>query len=310
MKVRMATDGDVPRLVEAWNGVLHHDQTSPERFRSVILGDPNYEPEGVVLAEGEGGEVFGLAAAVVRREVAGRDGAGSKWEFPRGFLKAFFVAEGEAGDRAADPLLAQAEDYCRAAGKRVLMVTEYAGPHLFPGIDIRYQRLREILVSHGYQDAGTIEDVAADPRAPRFQTMLEQTWAGMASDVTVVTWKPSLLPAMRAFVSEGNMPQWFPVGWEQRYQESRDHTLILQKGGEILGWAQYGAGRPNTGFGPILVLPRARGNDYGALLLLECMVRARKQGSETMLAGWANTGFYARYGWQIVRRYAVFGKEL
>jgi hypothetical protein len=29
-----------------------------------------------------------------------------------------------------------------------------------------------------------------------------------------------------------------------------------------------------------------------------------------MFAGWANTGFYVRYGWSIIRRFAVLRKEL
>jgi GNAT superfamily N-acetyltransferase len=87
-------------------------------------------------------------------------------------------------------------------------------------------------------------------------------------------------------------------------------VLALRYDGEILGWAQYWPSTPRAGFGPILVLPRARGNGYGALLLLECMVRARRDGSATMWAGWANTGFYVANGWHITRRYAVLHKQL
>jgi GNAT superfamily N-acetyltransferase len=78
----------------------------------------------------------------------------------------------------------------------------------------------------------------------------------------------------------------------------------------VLGWARFRATKPRSGFGPILVLPRARGKDYGARLLLECMVQAREAGAQQMTAGWANTGFYVRFGWHITRRYAVFTKEL
>jgi hypothetical protein len=33
-------------------------------------------------------------------------------------------------------------------------------------------------------------------------------------------------------------------------------------------------------------------------------------GCTQMRAGWANTGFYVRHGWYIVRRFAVLRKEL
>ncbi|MBN1458810.1 MAG: GNAT family N-acetyltransferase [Armatimonadetes bacterium] len=58
------------------------------------------------------------------------------------------------------------------------------------------------------------------------------------------------------------------------------------------------------------MLPRERGRGYGALLLLECMRRARDEGAHTMWAGWANTGFYVACGWHVCRRFAVLVKEL
>jgi len=308
MRVSPLRESDASSLLPAWNANLPHDQVSPQRLLSLVFGDPNYEPEGMVLAEDGEGTVLGFAGAVLRRDVAGKDGGGREDEFPRGYLKIFFVADG--ADDAAAALLERAEGYCRAAGKHEMMVTEYSGPYLYPGMDVRYERLRGILVSCGYRDIYTIEDVAADLRGSRFQEMLEQTWGQMPSDVTVVTWEPGQLAAMRPFVAEGNMPQWFRAGWESGYQTAMDDTLVLRKGDEVLGWAHYWPGVPRAGFGPILVLPRARGNDYGALLLLECMVRAREGGSETMEAGWANTGFYVRHGWHITRRFAVLQKEL
>jgi GNAT superfamily N-acetyltransferase len=192
----------------------------------------------------------------------------------------------------------------------VVFVTEYAGPFVYPGIDVRYHRLREILAEHGYRDIWTIHDVSADLWDENVGEMLDQTRARMPRGVEVMTWEPSLLPAMRAFAAEGDMPPWFPPGWESRLARPRETVLVLRKGEEILGWARYWPGKPRAGFGPILVLPRARGQGFGARLLLECMVRAREAGAERMEAGWANTGFYTRHGWQITRRYAVLKKEL
>ena len=123
-------------------------------------------------------------------------------------------------------------------------------------------------------------------------------------------WRPELLGEMRRFVEEGAQSQWFPVGWEARYGEPDETTVVLRRGGEIVGWAHYWPGRPRCGFGPILVLPRARGNGYGSLLLRECMARAARGGGEYMSAGWANTPFYVMNGWHIVRRFAVLLKEL
>jgi GNAT superfamily N-acetyltransferase len=303
-------EDDLHDVIRAWNAALPHDQVSEERFRQVMLEDPNYEPESILVARGNDGSVVGLSACVARRTVKGKDGRGCEGEFRRGFLKGIFVAESEAEEAAADVLLGAAESYCRGAGKEELRVTEYAGPYLWPGIDVRYERQREILAKHGYRDVRTIEDVAVDLRDPGLRGRAERARAMLSAELEMLDWEPELLPAMQRFVVEGEELQWFPPGWESGLSQPRENVLILKKRREILGWAQYSPGPPRAGFGPILVLERARGRGYGSLLLLECMVRAREKGAEYMEAGWANTGFYTANGWDIVRRYAVLTKDL
>ena len=301
---------DVPRVLEAWNATLKHDRLTEQRFRNVMLEDPNYEPEGVLIAEDDAGAVLGFSACVVRRDLEGKDGGGGEHNYDRGFLKGFFAVSGREGSAAARELLSRAEAFSAGAGKRFVTVTIYDGPYVYPGIDVRYERLRRILARNGYQDFSTIECVAADLRSPKVDRMLEEVRATIPSEITITTWDPFMLPAFRKFVEEGNMPGWFPTGWESKYAEPEQTTLILRNGDEILAWARFHPHQPRAGFGPIFVLDRGRGKSYGAVLLLESMVRARKMGSRTMLAQWANTGFYVRYGWNIVRRFAVLRKEL
>jgi len=310
MYIGSMSEGDLHDVVLAWNAALPHDEVSAERFRQVMLEDPNYESESILVARGNDGSVVGLSACVVRRTVKGKDGRGRGGEFRRGYLKGLFVAEGEAEEAAADVLLGAAESYCREAGKEELWVTQYAGPYLYPGIDVRYERLRETLARHGYRDMWTIEDTAVDLRDPRLAARLARARAGLSPGLELLTWEPGMLPAMQRFVAEGDQPQWFPAGWESAFAEPRETALILRKGEEILGWAQYWPRQTRTSFGPILVLERLRGRGYGSVLLLECMVRARGGGVEQMWAGWANTPFYVANGWHIARRYAVLTKEL
>jgi GNAT superfamily N-acetyltransferase len=304
------SEADLPQVVAAWNSVLIHDQVSVDHLRHAVLGDPNYEPEGVVVAESDGGRVPGLSACIVRRTVEGKDGQGADWEFDVGFLKAFFVADGADAQRTAAELLEASEAFCRQAGKRAVQLTLYSHHYFFPGLDLRYERLREIVARHGYRDIATIEDVAVDLRAEEIAARLERSRRRAGADAEVLTWEPSLVPMMRPFVEEGRVPHWFPVGWEAHYSQPDETVLVLRRDREIIGWARFWPGKPRAGFGPILVLPRERDKGYGALLLLECMSRAQAQGSQRMAAGWANTGFYVSQGWSIVRRYAVFRKEL
>jgi GNAT superfamily N-acetyltransferase len=310
MHISQLSDRNLERVVDAWNAALIHDELTLDRFRAVFLEDPNYEPQAVSVMEDDDGGVLGLSACVARRTAEGKDGRGRDYDFGTGFLKGFFVTGGSEGRAVAAQLLAAAEAYCAHAGKDELRITEYAGPYVFPGLDVRYERLRGILAEHGYRDAHTIEDVGADLCDPALASRLAQAQDRAGSSVELATWHPRLLPKMRTFVEEGDQVQWFPRGWEAGFQRPQDNVLVLMQQEEILGWAHFGTARPTAGFGPILVLKRARGNGYGALLLLESMMRARQQGVESMLAGWANTGFYVATGWHITRRYAVLSKSL
>ncbi len=301
---------DVNRVAAAWNAALPHDRLTDEGFRRTMLEDPNYEPEGVLVATGADGDVIGFSACVLRRTVEGKDGGGREWEFSTAFLKGFFVAAGNEAEAAANDLLTAAEAYCAGAGKTKLRLTEYAGPYVYPGLDVRYGRLYDILVRRGFRDVGTIEDVAVDLNAPKLSAAMERARARVGSNADVVRWRPDLLPAMRSFVEEGSQAQWFPAGWEKGYAQPDDTTLVLLRREEIVGWAHFWPGVPRAGFGPTLVLERERKKGYGSLLLLECMARARERGGERMEAGWANTGFYVANGWHIIRRYAVLAREL
>jgi GNAT superfamily N-acetyltransferase len=310
MHLTQLSEEDVPEVVESWNAVLPHDPTTEERFRRQVLGDPNYEPEGVVIWRDGDGSVQGLSACFLRRTVEGGEGGGHAREFNRGFLKGFFVCPGPQESAVAAQLLAASEAYCRAAGKTELRVTEYTYDYAWPGIDLRYEHLREILVANGYRDVRTIEDVAVELGDPGLPGRLQTAGDRAGQGVEVLTWRPELLEPMRRFVAEGQVPAWFPAGWEKRMARPREEVLVLRRGEEIVGWAGYWPGRPRASFGPVLVLERERGKGYGVLLLLECMLRAKERGAERMTAGWANTGFYVAAGWHIYRRYAVLTKDL
>jgi GNAT superfamily N-acetyltransferase len=310
MQIVPMSEADLPAVLAAWQRELVHDPVTESEFRRVILNDPNYEADAVLVAKDGDGSIAGFASFLVRRTVPGGDGCGQPYEFSQGFLKAFFVVEGETGEQGADLLLEVGESYCAAAGKTAVNVVEYAGPYVFPGLDVRYERLREVLASRSYRDTRTIEDVGVDLRGGHIPGLLQRAWGRVGDSVELLTWRPELLPLLQELVATSDQPQWFAAGWESRYAEANQRVLVLRKGEKLVGWARFHPNAPEGWFGPIMTLPRERGNGYGNLLLLESMVRARDLGTETMSAGWAATGFYVTNGWHITRRYAVLRKDL
>ena len=304
------TEADLPRWSLAWNSVLIHDQASLDHLRHAVLGDPNYEPEGVVVAEDDDGGVLGLSACIVRRTAEGKDGQGDNWEFGVGFLKAFFVLEGADGERAAADLLEASEAFSRAAGKRVVQLTLYSYHYLFPGLDLRYERLRETMSRHAYRDIATIEDVAVDLRGEEVAARLTRYRGRAGSDAEVLTWEPGLLPMMRCFVEEAGRRTGSRSAGRRT---TRSRTIPSSS---CAATARSSAGRAlaradaRAALGPF---SSSRGSAAKATARCCCWSAcpaAQARGSPRMTAGWANTGFYVSQGWSIVRRYAVFRKEL
>ncbi|RKY04134.1 hypothetical protein DRP77_04655 [Candidatus Poribacteria bacterium] len=309
--IRKLESSDVPELVEKWNRSLIHDPITEEKFRYAVLEDPNCEAAGNLVAVDQGG-ITGFVSAVVREGIKGRDGRGRPEEKDDGYIKAIFVDEGRADhDEIGRELIEAAEGYIKSKGKRVVKVVLYTGRYLFPGVDLRYERLLRLFEAMGYRRIATIDDLAVDLRsyAPT-EYQLEAKRRAERLGVRVEGYRPEMLDAMRRFVEKLNMPHWFPEGWEQRYAEERGNTLVALKGGEIVGWANFGTGEGRGWFGPIAVLEEYRGNGIGSWLLMESCLRMKEAGAPMAIASWAATGFYLKNGWHIHRQYAAFRKEL
>lgn len=308
LETRTLAEPDIPKVVEAWNRSLVHDPITQERFEWVILDDPNYEPEGNVIALDQD-EVVGFVSTVAR--------GGRPHEKDYGFVKGLFVLDAYWDRGVGERLLTQAEAYLVSRGKRAVKVVEYTGGrYFFPGIDLRYERLLALFAERGYErlrDWGeiyTIDDVAVDltdfePTAYHIEARKRVAAIG----VKITPYHPAMLEEMRIFVEKLEYWHWFPAGWEDGFGAS-GHTLVALKDNEIVGWADYGPNPQGGEFGPIGVLEAYRGHGIGTCLLLESMLRMKELGTPKATAGWAETGFYLKSGWHICQQYAPFQKKL
>jgi hypothetical protein len=78
--------GDGPELVAAWRRSAPADPITPDRFRTLVLLDPNFDPEGLRVAV-DGGRVVGAAYAVRRLTPM----TGADLEPEQGWIPFFFV---------------------------------------------------------------------------------------------------------------------------------------------------------------------------------------------------------------------------
>lgn len=315
LEIRTLERPDIPEVVEGWNRSLVYDRVTQERFEKVILNDPNYEKEGNNIGIYQG-KIVGFVSAVAREGVAGKDGRGQLDEKDHGYIKGLFVLDDYWDTGVGEKLLDQAAEYLRSKNKSLINVVVYTGRYFFPGIDMRYERLLDLLAGNGYErllDWGeicTIDDLVVnltDFEPTEYHNKARKRLSRMG--VKITTYRPEMLEKMREYVEKLDMGHWFPAGWEQGFGES-GHTVVALKDQEIIGWANYWPEPQGGGFGPIGVLEAFRGNGIGSCLLLESMLRMKKLGIPKATAGWAVTDFYLKSGWKICRQYAPFQKQL
>lgn len=309
LQIRPLEKADVGEVVASWNECLMYDPVTERRFTEVVLEDPNYEPDGTLVAR-DRDRVVGFLAAVAREGIAGKDGRGRPEEAHCGYLKGFFVRPEYPLEEAGERLLAAAIQWLRRRHKTDLRVVLYSGRYFFPGIDVRYGTLLDFFERQGFERIQLVNDLSVqltDFRPSEFHRQARQRAA--AAGVTVEAYRPEMLEAMREFVRKIDMVSWFPEGWEQGFGEG-GHTLVARRGEEIVGWAEFWPHPRQGGFGPIAVLPQERHQGIGTCLLLESMLRMQAQGVPEAVASWAATEFYQRSGWQICRQYVAWRKRL
>jgi len=118
-------------------------------------------------------------------------------------------------------LLDAALHFLQSRGKTHVLTGEYTGFYVTPGIDSRYEGFCAFLRDR-FDTESSLEDMEADLTGGQpngFQRRAEAR--ASAYGVKVDRYMPSMLPAMRGFVQELGISQWFPPGWEEGYRAER-----------------------------------------------------------------------------------------
>lgn len=298
------TPEDIAGVIKAWNQHLLHAPVTADRFRKVILEDPNFSADGHQVAVREG-RIVGFVSAICRDGVPGADGKGRIDHANRGYIRDIF-ADSESTLKG---LLERGLEFLRQQGKTHILTGEYTGRYITPGIDSRYSELTAFPRGH-FDSESTVDDMEADLRLP-LPNAHQQSAKRRAAEygVRIERYDPSMLPAMRGFAVALGMDQWFPPGWEEGYEQDR-LAFVAIKGDEIVGWTDYAPEDTAVSLGPMGVAPEHRGHGVGSCLVLECMLEGCRRGVDRIWAGWTNSPFYVPNGWHVFRQFVVFEKQL
>ncbi|ANP51027.1 GNAT superfamily N-acetyltransferase [Streptomyces griseochromogenes] len=306
--------GDGRHVVEAWRRSAPADPITPDRFRSLVLLDANFDPEGLRVAV-EGGRVVGAAYAVRRLTPV----TGTDLEPGQGWIPFFFVDPAARGHGLGRRLLTDALDWLHGHGRTRVDFSSYTPNYILPGLDAgAYPEAAGLLESLGFR---TLYEAAAMDRGLvgyRFPAdvacRLDELRAQGHRFVT-----PSDDDLVELVALAGNH---FNPDWARAIRECLaagtplDRIVVARNpSGRLVGWAMHGAYESvDERFGPFGVLEETRGTGLGKVLLHLVLERMRARGAHSAWFLWtgersAAGHLYRKAGFTTTRVFRVMRRE-
>jgi GNAT superfamily N-acetyltransferase len=293
----------VGQLLKLWQRVMPRDAPNQPRFRDLALLDPAFRPDGLVMLwRAERLIGFGYAVA----GPANSDGS------RRGWLVGMGVAPDERGKGHGAQLLESCVRFLTAAGCSSVELGGNGERYLLPGADpAAYPEFHKMIRSRGFHLTGCTEAMECDIRGRQPDQHLiagERYDYGHPDDGDT----PELLRVVSGF----------SAGWAGLVRS------YLARDGEAANiWAAYGPGGivgfggfdlfpgcPGR-FGPMGVIPAARGHKVGARLLGLALGSMAERGHRSAWFLWGPEGaagrrMYASAGFWVNRKFEFFSREL
>ena len=285
------------------------------KFARQVLLDPNFRPEGSLLAK-LNGEPAGYALAMSRHmplENAPDDS-------DRGYLTLFGVRSESRGQGVGKALLEAAEGYLRSQGCKKISISAYAPGYFAPGVDVAaYADGLEFLKRRGYTEVYRPIAMQTDLwhlAIPSWVT--ERESVHRADGVAYTEFTPALIRPLIEFAERVFQGDWVRVCRQTALQildgasPARLEIAVDNTGTEpqVIGFAHHDAER----FGPIGVDPEHRGRGIGQILMYRTLRAQQNAGLRTAWFLWSDDKtaerLYDAAGFKVVRRFALLNKDL
>jgi mycothiol synthase len=304
---------DFAPVVSLLQDSLTVDTITPALFTRKVLLDPNFAPEGALVARVDD-EVVGFLLAIARRHVL-EDGPDDR---DRGWITLFAVSKTHRRRGVGRALLAAGVDYLRSRECRAVLVSPYAPNYWTPGVDVAaYPDAIAFLEASGfisvYRPISMKSSLEGDWHVPGWAREREERL--IAEGFRMQAFTPEQIPGLAVFLRSE-----FPGDW-QRYvretmtdivlgrREASDLTIAYD-GETVIGFAQHEGER----FGPFGVAASQRGRGMGAVLMFRTLETMRQKGLKNAWFMWTDDAtaqrVYHAAGFQETRRYAVMKRGL
>jgi len=289
-------------LIRLWNDSLSRDPISPALFRERTLGDPNFSPDGCLVAQVDG-DPAGFAIAVP-------PGASHRFAPPPGAgrIAGLGVLPGRRRTGVGKALLEAALAFLRGRGCKKVVYA--AHEYYVAGLDRAYADGLAFLERHGFSQSYEAVAMGRELYELEWPQELRALEAKLAGEgLTADYYSPPLKAAVEAFFA-AEFPEWAPFFREKldRGDPHDDFALALDRG-KVVGYCQRLEG---DHVGPFGVAAAYRNKGIGTVMLYRLLERLRQKGFRFCWFG--ETGraqpYYARAGFVVTRRYAVMARNL
>jgi ribosomal protein S18 acetylase RimI-like enzyme len=309
--IRPYHGADEAALLRLWNASMTHDPINAAVLRTRVLLDPNFQPEGLLVAEVDG-RLVGFVLSLMRQVPLFLQGL----EPERGWITAFGVHTDWRRQGIGRQLFAAVMARFVAAGRKQIEIAPYTPNYFIPGVDSdAYAPAVQFLASQGWQTVSTPISMRAELtgfQLPAEIVKVEQALAAQNIDIRPVT--AADLPALMSFIADKFGWDWYRFAQEYLltlFGPGADDIgfLVAVQGERIVGYCQQRRER----FGPFGVDPAARSQGIGRVLLFRCLAAMLAKGFHCAWFLWTGRDaarLYERAGFHTVRRFAVMRYEL
>jgi len=303
------TERNVQDAVRVCNSSLRYDSFKASTIRRVTFQDPNIEAGLAILAY-EGEEPLGVAIGCRRTKQPPE-----LVDPTAGWIKVLAGIAGKEIDELGvlNSICEKVENELSRLGAKNVRVSDMASWHVWPGIDLRYETILEVLEDRGYSKVGEAVDYLVNLRTfdiPRRIAKMRESLCQRGVSITLA--EKDECDIISGWVKARFGPCWaFEVATSFKNNESGKIIAKDRNTGDIIGFSTHGSLEPNW-FGPIGVEEKHRKSGLGSVMLFETLRLMKLKGvSEAVIPWTSHLFFYTQVpGIVGIRHYHTMSKRL
>lgn len=316
IQIRPYRMDDVSAVVDLWNECLVHDPITREIFEDKVLLDPNFDLEGVRVAE-DAGRLVGFVHAVVRTTPHPR-GFEQLLEQDRdkGWIVSLFVHPDCRRQGTGSRLLLEGLGFLRARGRRKAVLFSYTPNYLLVGVDVAgYPGALEFYKRHGFAAGGESVGMGVELQGFRVPSSVRETEERLAQEGIRARYfdRRYIVPTVSFFLK--HFPTWLHYFLDKldRRHDPDEMVIVLRGDDEVVGYCQHRYYHHVERTGPFGVSAELRGRKVGTIMLYKLLERMAQKGYKY---GWftstdpGTANYYAKAGYRVIRKHVAMSKDL